>query len=131
MAATSTILGDTISSASCLVNGASYKVVAFMVTVRLVENKVKRIVGMDIVASLITMYNKLETRWRIQSVSLANSPSQDEDPCVCTTSFARVTAELRAPVAAPGIARAVFERAELNEELLALDGSMAKVAVCL
>jgi hypothetical protein len=97
-----------------------------MVTVRLVEKKAKRKVGMDIVASLITIYNSAEMIWRTQSMSLAKSPSHDEDPCASTTSFARVTAEWRAPVATPGIARAVFERTELMDEVL--DESMMKTS---
>lgn len=95
-----------------------------MVTVKLVEKKVNRKVGMDIVASLITIYSTVETIWSTQSMSLAKSPSQDEDPCVSTTSFARVTAEWRAPVAAPGIARTVFESTEPRAAVLVVDKSM-------
>lgn len=104
---------------------AAYKVVAFMVTVRLVENRAKRNVGMVMVVIFMTMYNRLETvcrSWRIQMMSLAKSPSQEEEPWASTRPFARVTAELKAPGVADDI---VFESAELKV-VVVFDRSMVK-----
>ena len=59
---------------------ATYSVVAFMVNVRLVENKVNKKEGMDMVASLIVKYNTSDVSCNIQRINLARSPSQEEEP---------------------------------------------------
>ncbi len=51
-----------------------------MVNVRLVEKRVNKKEGMDMVASLIVKYNTSEVSCNIQRMHLAKSPSHEEDP---------------------------------------------------
>lgn len=81
-------------------NGEAHKVVAFNVTVSVVENKVKRIVGSEIVVSLIAKYKMVDTMWRTAKIILAKRPIQEEEPCLAATLPAVATAEDRADVEA-------------------------------
>jgi uncharacterized heparinase superfamily protein len=56
---------------------SAHRVVAFMVTVKLVEKRVNSRVGTDMVVSLSAMYRIHEIVCRIQSMTLARRPSQD------------------------------------------------------
>lgn len=60
--------------------GPTYRVVAFMVTVQLVENKVKRMVGTLIVTIRMTQYRTVVIRFNSDRISRPNKPSQLVDP---------------------------------------------------
>lgn len=66
--------------------GCTYSVVAFIVTVQLVEKRVKSRVGTVIVASRSVQYKMEDVRCKIAMTSQAIKPSQLEEPCVATTS---------------------------------------------
>lgn len=93
--------------------------VAFIVTVKVVENNVNSRVGREKVASFRTKYRSDETRCNTPRISLAKRPAQEKESCVTTTPLAVVIAGARAGVAAP----TAEERAW--ETLVAFDGSMS------
>jgi prophage DNA circulation protein len=66
--------------------GRAYSVVAFIVTVQLVEKRVKRMLGMLNVARRITQYKMVEMRLRMNKINLPKEPSQPEDSFAAMTS---------------------------------------------
>ena len=97
------------------------RVVAFMVTVQLVEKSVNRRVGTDIVVSLRLQYKIVERRWRRNRINLPMSPNQEDEPCVSTSVPAWV-----AIVAKAAAELSIVERPSVRvaPPLLALEGSM-------
>jgi hypothetical protein len=75
----------------------TYSVVAFIVTVRLVEKSWKSKVGTDIVVSLRLQYSIVERIWMMKRIILPINPSHE--PFVATISFACIAAVLAAAVA--------------------------------
>lgn len=67
--------------------------VAFIVTVQLVENKVKRMLGMLIVTILMTQYSTVEMKLRRARISRPKAPSQPEDCSAAMASRAWITAD--------------------------------------
>ena len=68
----------------------TYSVVAFMVTVRLVEKMLNKKVGVEMVASLRIKYSTLEMRCKSQRMMV----NHDAEVCSGTTSLALTTASL-------------------------------------
>ena len=97
--------------------GLTYSVVAFMVTVRLVEKRVKRSEGTEKVASFRAKYRIVDTRCRTQRTILANRPSHEEEPCASATSLARLTACESAPVGPVAMAATVMEAAVTRDSM--------------
>lgn len=101
----------------------TYSVVAFMVTVRLVEKMLNRNVGVVMVASLMTKYSTLEMRCKSRRMRV----NHDIEVCSGTTSLALTTASLarattdeRASVGSARIAVAVVDVVSESTELMAL-----------
>lgn len=66
-----------------------------MVTVQLVEKRVKSSVGIVIVVKRTAQYRIAETTCKTAMISQARKPSQLEEPWVATTPWARSSAEGR------------------------------------
>ena len=93
----------------------TYKVVAFIVTVRVVEKNVKSSVGSENVASLRTKYKMTEMTCRTDRISLAKRPIHDEEPWLAATSWAVETADDRAARGLPAAADTLCARAAPRE----------------
>lgn len=102
----------------------TYSVVAFMVTVRLVEKMLNRKVGVVMVVSLMTKYSTLEMRCNSQRMMV----NHEVGVCSGTTSLvafetaslARATTDERASVGSARIAVAVVDVVSESTELMAL-----------
>lgn len=88
---------------------------AFIVTVRVVENNVKSSVGSDNVASLSTKYKMTEMMCRTDRISLAKRPIHEMEPWLAATSWAVETADDRAARGSPVAADTLCARAVLRE----------------
>lgn len=95
-----------------------YKVVAFMVKVRLVENRVNRNVGTVIVVKVMSQYRMPGMTFMRKSVILPNIPSHDLE--VCPSSCPE-------PVATASVEAAV-EFILLGKAVEAMDSTMEVVA---
>ena len=67
---------------------STYKVVAFSVNVKLVENKVKSNVGIEIVVSFKPQYMIVERTWSMNRIKRPTKPSHDDFAAATTSSSA-------------------------------------------
>ena len=101
----------------------SMSVVAFMVTVKLVEKSVKRRVGMLMVVILSAKYSMVEIKCRIARMSLPSSPIHEDDFVAATTSSALAAADDRAVLcASPIMVEMLCKRVSLS--VVAFEGSI-------
>jgi glucose uptake protein GlcU len=73
----------------------AYKVVAFRVNVSVVENILKRNVGMVIVANVISQNRTPVTRLKSKTMHLTSKPNHDRGVCVTICLLANAVGEAR------------------------------------
>lgn len=105
--------------------------VAFIVTVQLVEKSAKSVVGTEMVVSLMTKYKVKEIICSKKKMSRASNPIQDDEPWAAATSVTFVMAADTAVVGPPTAADKLLERAALivavSDESIANKGASEKL----